>query len=217
MDFQARHFFQLQIFTWFNLGFLLDRLTRVAGRFYLHRVKTCALSPEPAVHRPGMEEFTAPGGYFRTGRCLAPPAAAVRLRSLQQNTVRDAAAVSGGARKIPLLCCRRMGATCSGPTKRFSVNRPAGVTYGELLMAEFDPGQMRFYHSVAQVPYNFDTDSIRGTRQDLSSYATHLPGPGQGQVYTSSLCLPTPAPVGRGIPAILTLRASACLPPPAPA
>ena len=33
VDFQARHFFQLQMFTWFNLGFLLDRLIRLVRSF----------------------------------------------------------------------------------------------------------------------------------------------------------------------------------------
>jgi hypothetical protein len=51
-----------------------------------------------------------------------------------------------------------------------------------LLMAEFDPQRCDFTTLWPRLQYNYDTHSIRGTRQDLSSYGRIPLDPGAGSV-----------------------------------
>ena len=193
VDFQARHFFQLQIFTWFNLGFLLDRLTRVAGRFLsAPRKDLRALRQSLPYTDQEWRSLPLRAGIFALGGAFVLLLPLFSLRSLQQNTVSGMLQQYQAAPKeeIPLTLLPQDGGYVLWTNEEVFRKPPsAGVTYGELLMAEFDPRRCDFTTLWPRLQYNFDADSIRGTRQDLSSYAPISLDPSEEnvQVYFQSV------------------------------
>ena len=175
VDFQARHFFQLQIFTWFNLGFLLDRFTRVAGRFLsAPRKDLRALRQSLPYTDQEWKSIPRRAGIFALGGVLVLLLPLFSLRSMQQNTVAGMLLQYQEAKKeeIPLTLLPQDGGYVLWTNEEVFRKPPsAGITYGELLMAEFDPQGCDFTTLWPRLQYNYDTESIRGTRQDLSSYA----------------------------------------------
>jgi len=174
VDFQARHFFQLQIFTWFNLGFILDRLTKVVRRFLTAPRKDLrALRQSLPYTAEEWKSMPLRVGAFALGGALVLLLPLFSLRGLQQNTVAGMLQQYQAAQKeeIPLsLLPQDEGYALWTNEEVFRKPPSAGVTYGELLMAEFDPQRCDFTTLWPRLQYNFDTASIRGTRQDLSSY-----------------------------------------------
>ena len=185
VDFQARHFFQLQIFTWFNLGFLLDRFTRVLRRFLsAPRKDLHALRQSIPYTDQEWKSMPLRAGIFALGGALLLLLPLYGLRSVQQNTVAGMLQQYQEAKKeeIPLALLPQDGGYVLWTNEEAFHEPPAGVTYGELLMAEFDPQGCDFSTLWPRLQYNYDTDSIRGTRQDLSSYARIPLDPSAGSV-----------------------------------